>query len=91
VPLYISGKHLILQPVNGLLERLMLLLELSVSIDFCSKRAVAYLPKGFVHTLEPHIVNVEKLKYVGSDRRGRDVDIDDSRGVNLTVVSGPIE
>jgi hypothetical protein len=39
----------------------------------------------------PHIVSIEKLKYVGGNRRGRYVNIYDGRGVDLAVVSRAIE
>jgi hypothetical protein len=39
----------------------------------------------------PHIVSVEKLKYIGSNGRGRDIDVDDGCGMDLAVVGGPVK
>jgi hypothetical protein len=39
----------------------------------------------------PHIVGVEKPKYVGSDERGRDVNVNDSCGMDLAVIGGAVK
>jgi hypothetical protein len=39
----------------------------------------------------PHVVSVEKPKQFGSDRRGGYVDVVDSSGMNLAVVSGTLK
>jgi hypothetical protein len=39
----------------------------------------------------PHIVSVKKPKYVGRNGRGRNVNIDDRRGVNFAMVSGAVK
>jgi hypothetical protein len=69
----------------------MLTLELPVSIDLCFKRTITDLPEGLVYAIVPHVVSVKKPKYIGGNGRGRDVDVDDGRGVDFTVVCGPVE
>jgi hypothetical protein len=39
----------------------------------------------------PHVVSVKKSEDVVSDRRGRNVDVNDGSGVDLTVIGGAIE
>jgi hypothetical protein len=62
-----------------------------VPIDFGSKRPIANLTDGLVHIVVPHIISVKKLKYVGGDGRGRNVDVDDGRGMNLAVIGGAVK
>jgi hypothetical protein len=91
VSLHVRGKHLILESSNRLLERLMFTLESPVPIDLRSERAVADFPEGFVYAIIPHVVSVKKPKYIGGNGRGRDVDVNDGRGMDFAVVCGPIE
>jgi hypothetical protein len=39
----------------------------------------------------PHIVSVKKPKDVGGDGRGWNVNVDDDRGMDLTVIGGTVE
>jgi hypothetical protein len=39
----------------------------------------------------PHIVSVKKPKDVGRNGRGRNVNVNDGRGVNFAVVSGAVK
>jgi hypothetical protein len=73
------------------LEGLVLVLKLSVTVNLGSEGMVTELPKGLVHAIMPHIVSIEKPKDIGGDERGRNVDVNDGRSVNLAVVCGPIK
>jgi hypothetical protein len=90
-PLYISSKHLVFQASNRLLERLSLTLKPPIPIDFGSERPIANLTYGFVYVVVPHVVSIEKPKYVASDRRGWNVDVDNRRGMNFAVIGGAVK
>jgi hypothetical protein len=73
------------------LERLTLAFKPSVSVDFCSERAITELPEGLVYSVQAHVVGVEESKDVSGDERGRDVDVNDRHGMNFAVVSRPVK
>jgi hypothetical protein len=73
------------------LERLTLPFESSIVVNLRSERAVTELPDGLIDSVKTHVVSVEKSKDVSVDRRGRDVNVNDSRGMNLAVVRGPVK
>jgi hypothetical protein len=83
-------KHLVLQASNRLLERPSLTLKPPIPIDFGSERPITNLTYSFVYVVVPHVVGIEKPKYVVSDGRGRNVDIDDRHGMNLAVIGGAV-
>jgi hypothetical protein len=90
-PLHIRHEHLILKSTNRLLERLTLAFKPSVSVDLRSERAITELPEGLVYSVKAHVVGVEESKDVSGDERGRDVDVNYRRGMNLAVVSRPVK
>jgi hypothetical protein len=90
-PLHISSEHLILQASDGLLERPPLTLEPPVSVDFGPQGPITDLIDGLVDIVVPHIVSIEKPKYVGGNRRGSHVNVYDGRGVDFAVISRAIE
>jgi hypothetical protein len=73
------------------LEGLTLALKSPVPIDLRSERAITDLPKGLVYAVMSHIVSVQKSKYVGSNERGRDVDVGDDGGMDLAVICGAVK
>jgi hypothetical protein len=90
-PFDVSSEHLILQASNRLLEGSSLTLKPPVSIDFGPEGPIANLTYSLVHIVVSHVVSVKKPKYVVSDRRGRNVDVDYGCGVNLAVVGGAVK
>jgi hypothetical protein len=67
------------------------MLKPSVPIDFGLERPIANLTYGLVHVVVPHVVSIEKPKYVGGDGRGRNVNVDNGRGVNFAVIGGAVK
>jgi hypothetical protein len=90
-PFHISSEHLVLQASNGLLERPSLTLKPPVSVDFGPKGPITNLPDSLIDLIVLHVVSVKKPKYFGGNRRGRNVNVYDGRGVNLAVISGAVE
>jgi hypothetical protein len=82
---------LVLQASDGLLERPPLTLKPPVSVDFGPQGPITDLTDSLVDVVVPHIVSIEKPKYVSGNGRGRHVNVYDGCGVNFTVVSGAIE
>jgi hypothetical protein len=68
----------------------MLSFELPISVNLRSEQAVTELPKGLVDSVETHVVRVEKSEDISSNGRGRDVDINDRRGMNFAMICGPV-
>jgi hypothetical protein len=89
-PLHVSSEHLIFQASDRLLERLALTLQPSIPIDLGPERPIAYLTDGLVDVVVPHIVSIKKPKYFGGNGRGRNINVDDGCGVNLTMVGGAV-
>jgi hypothetical protein len=81
---------LVFQASNRLLERPSLTLEPPISVDFGPERLITDLTYSLVHVVVPHIVSVKKPKYVGGNRRGWNVDVNDGRGMDLTVIGGAV-
>jgi hypothetical protein len=81
---------LILQASNRLLERLALTLQPPIPIDLGPERPIADLTDGLVDVIVSHVVSVKKSKEFSWNERGRNVDVDDGRGVNLTMVGGAV-
>jgi hypothetical protein len=77
---------LVLQASNRLLERLSLTLQPPIPIDLGPERPIADLTDGLIDVIVPHVVSVKESKELSWDGRGRNVDIDDGRGVNLTMI-----
>jgi hypothetical protein len=73
------------------LEGLTLALESPILVDLRSERTVTDLAEGLIYMVSPHVIGVKKPKYVGGNERGRDVDVDNGRGVNLAMIRGPVE
>jgi hypothetical protein len=90
-PLHVRREHLIFKPPNRLLEGLSLALKSPVPIDLRSERAITDLSEGLVYAVMSHVVSVQKLKYVGSNERGRDVDVGDDGGMDLAVICRAIK
>jgi hypothetical protein len=67
------------------------MLKPPIPFDFGSERPIANLTYGFVHVVVPHVVGIEEPKYVVSDGRGRNVDVDNRCGMNLAVIGGAIK
>jgi hypothetical protein len=51
---------------------------------------VTELPEGLVDSVKTHVVSIQESKDVGGNGRGRDVDIDDRRGMDLAMVRGTV-
>jgi hypothetical protein len=81
---------LILQASDRLLERLSLTLQPPIPIDLGPERPISYLTDGLVDVVVSHVVSIEDAKELSWDGRRRDVDVDDGRGVNLTVICGTV-
>jgi hypothetical protein len=62
-----------------------------VSVDLRSERAITELSKGLVYLIKAHVVSIEESKDVSSDERGRNVDVNDRRGMDLAVVRRPVK
>jgi hypothetical protein len=90
-PLHISSEHLIFQASDRLLEGPSLTLQLSVAVDFGSKGPITYLTDSLVDIVVPHVVSIEKPKYIGGNGRRGNVDVYDRRGMNLAVIGGAVE
>jgi hypothetical protein len=90
-PFYVRCKHLIFKPSDRLLKGLLLALKSPVAVDLRSERAITDLPEGLVYAVMPHVVSIQKPKYVGSNERGRDIDVGDDSGMNLAVISGAVK
>jgi hypothetical protein len=73
------------------LEGLALAFKASVTVNFGTEGTISELPDGLFHVVVPHIVSIEESKNVSGDERGRDVDINHGRGMNLAVISGPVK
>jgi hypothetical protein len=67
------------------------MLKLLVLVDLHLEGTITELPEGLVYEIMPHIVSVKKPKYIGGNKRGRDVDVNDGRSVDLAVVCGPVK
>jgi hypothetical protein len=85
---YVSGKHLIFETGNGVLEPLALALKSTITVDFHYQQLIAELTKHFIHTVMPHVVSMKKPKYVGCNRGRGNVHIVDRGCMDLAVVSG---
>jgi hypothetical protein len=67
------------------------MLKPPVSVDFGPQGPITNLTDGLIDVVVPHIVSIEKPKYVGGNRRGRHVNVYDGRGVDFTVIGRAIE
>jgi hypothetical protein len=81
---------LVLQASNRLLKGPSLTLKPPIPIDFGPEGPISDLTDGLVYVVVPHIVSIEKPKYVGGDGRRRDVDVYYGRGMDLAVISGAV-
>jgi hypothetical protein len=81
---------LILQASNRLLERLALTFQLAVPIDLGPERPVTDLTDGLVDVVVPHVVSIKEAEELSFDGRRRNVDVDDGRGVNFTMICGTV-
>jgi hypothetical protein len=68
----------------------MLSFESPILINLRLERAVTKLPEGLVDSVETHVVRVEKSEDISSNERGRDVDVNDRRGMNFAMICGPV-
>jgi hypothetical protein len=91
VPLHIRREHLVLESTDGLLEGLALALKVSVLVNFGAEGTITELPDGLIHAIIPHVISVKESKDIGGDERGRHVDVNYRRSMDLAVVSGPVE
>jgi hypothetical protein len=73
------------------LERLTLSFESPITVDLRSEQAVTKLPEGFVDLINTHVVSVKESKDVSGNERGGNVDINDSRSVDLAMIRGPVK
>jgi hypothetical protein len=73
------------------LEGLALALKASVTVNLGVERTITKLPDGLIDVIVTHVVSIEEAKNVGGDERGRYVDVNYGRRVNLTVVCGPVD
>jgi hypothetical protein len=81
---------LVFQASNRLLERLALTLQPSIPIDLGPERPIADLSDGFIDVIVPHVVSIKKSEELSGDERGRHVNVDDGRGVNLAMIGGAV-
>jgi hypothetical protein len=60
-------------------------------VNFRTKGTVTELPDGLIDTVKIHVVSIEKLEDVGGDERRGHVNVYYGRGMNFTVISGPVD
>jgi hypothetical protein len=69
----------------------MLACKSPISVNLRLERTVTDLAQSLVHALMSHVVSIQHPQDVSRDRRWGDIEVVDSSGVNLAMVSGPIE